>query len=136
MIYICKFLSYRGLYVYDKDLNYIRTISTNYNPFFITEYNGQMIVTDDRGYIYFYQGESLYRTVATYCSSAVKSVLFDNYNQMLVLCDYQNASIYSVNGTYTGLQVNACSDISKFFVNFDSKDRLVFICGDRVEIFY
>jgi hypothetical protein len=98
---------------------------------------GQMVVTDsNNGIIYFYQGESLFRTVSTFCSNGVISVLFDNNNQMLVLCLYSGAYIYNVNGTYSGLQVNACESSNLWFVNFDSKDRLVFICINRVELFY
>ncbi len=91
-----------GINVYNKDLIFSRTISTSYLPWFITEYNGQMVVTDnDVGKIYFYQGESSYRTVVTNCNGRITSVLFDNNNQMLVLCSYSNSSIYNVNGTYT-----------------------------------
>ncbi len=134
MIYIANL--YNCINVYDKDLNFIRTISTNYSPWFITEYNGQMIVTDTDGNIYLYQGESLFRTVSTFCTSEITSVLFDNNNQMIVSCWDSDIYIYNVDGTYTGLKVNACNGYSKYFVNFDSKDRLVVICDDRVEIFY
>jgi len=85
MIYIAKYYSTQRIFVYDKDLSYIRTINTNW-PWFITGYNGQMIVTDSRGNIYFYQSESLNRTVATSCTSEITSVLFDNNNQMIVSC--------------------------------------------------
>jgi hypothetical protein len=122
--------------VYDEDLKYIRAISTNYAPWFITGYNGKLVVTDYDGNIYFYQGESLYRIVATHCTKIVTSVLFDNNNKMIVSCYDSNIYVYNVNGTYTGLQINACYDSFSSFVNFDSKDRLVFICSDRVEIFY
>jgi hypothetical protein len=126
-----------GINVYDKDLNFIRTISTNYDAYFITGYNGQMVVTSlNYGNIYFYQGESLFRTVSTFCTWGITSVLFDNNNQMIVSCGNSNIYIYNVNGTYTGLQVTACNGNYKYFVNFDSKDRLVVICYYRVEIFY
>ena len=136
MIYIANL--YNGINVYDKDLNFNRTVSTNYYPWFITEYNGQMVVADyDVGNIYLYQGESLFRTVSTFCIRGISMVLFDNNNQMIVSCWDSNVYIYNVDGTYTGLKVNACSSSnSKYFVNFDSKDRLVFICINRVEIFY
>jgi hypothetical protein len=130
-------ISKNAISVYDKDLNYKRTISTNYRQWFITGYNGQMAVTDYiRGNIYFYQGESLFRTVSTLCTGGIIAVLFDNNNQMIVLCEYSNIYIYNVNGTYTGLQVNACNNTENNFVNFDSKDRLVFICDNSIEIFY
>jgi hypothetical protein len=136
MIYVAKYSS-NSINVYDKDLNFIRTISTNYWPLFITEYNGQMVVTDtNSGNIYLYQGESLFRTVSTFCTSGITSVLFDNNNQMIVSCLDSNIYIYNVDGTYTGLKVTACNSNLKYFVNFDSKDRLVVVCRVRVEIFY
>ncbi len=135
MIYIAKFQS-SSISVYDKDLNFIRTISTNYSPWFITEYNGQMVVTEiNSGNIYFHQSESLFRTVSTSCNF-ITSVLFDNNNQMIVSCVNSNIYIYNVDGTYTGLQVTACNGYYKYFVNFDSQDRLVVICYYRVEIYY
>jgi hypothetical protein len=133
MIYVAKYQS-SSISVYDKDLNFIRTISTNYSPWFITGYNRQMIVNNYLGYIYFYKGESLNRTVQTKCTSGINSVLFDNNNQMIVSCSDTNIYIYNVDGTDTGLQVNACNH--KNFVNFDSQDRLVVICNYRVEIYY
>jgi hypothetical protein len=88
-----------------------------------------MVVTDFNRTIYFYQGESLFRTVATHCADMITSVLFDNNNQMIVSCYDSNIYIYNVDGTYTGLQVTVCNGNSKYFVNFDSNDRLVFICS-------
>jgi hypothetical protein len=55
---------------------------------------------------------------------------------MIVACLDSNIYNYNVDGTDTGLQVTACDSNYKWFVNFDSKDRLVFICLDRVEIFF
>jgi hypothetical protein len=136
MIYIGKLPEY-GISVYNKDFIFTRTISTNYTPFFITEYKAQLVATDNNGgNIYFYQGDSLNKTITTNCNSRITAVLFDNYNQMLVLCEFSNPFIYNVNGAYTGLQVPACNNTRKIFVNFDSKDRLVFICEFRIEIFY
>jgi hypothetical protein len=87
-----------------------------------------MVVTEyGSSNIYFYQGESSYRTIATNCSSTITSVLFDNNNQMIVSCYDSNIYIYNV---------TACYNATTLFVEFDSKDRLVVICTNRVEIFY
>ncbi len=56
-----------------------------------------MVVTEIRGKIYFYQGESLFRKVSTLCSEGISSVLFDNDNQMIVLCFNSIIYIYNVN---------------------------------------
>ncbi len=122
------------MYIY---LNFNRTISTDYMPWFITEYNGKMVVTEyGRGNIYFHQNETSYRKVETNCNHIVVSVLFDNYNHMLVLCLDDYIYIYNVDGTDTGLKLNVCNSQRNYFMNFDSKDRLVVICDYRIEIFY
>jgi hypothetical protein len=126
-----------GIDVYNKDLNFSRTISTNYYPWFITEYSGQMVVTDNSfGKIYFYQGDSFNKTVTTNFNGRITSVLFDNNNQMLLLYENSNSSIYNVDGTYTGLQISFCNNTAKLFVNFDLKDRLVVLCDKQIEIYY
>jgi len=124
MIYNAIYYS-NSISVYDKDLSFNRTISKNCRPWFITGFNGQLVVTDDSygGNIYFYQGESSYRKVPTNCGNLFGSILFDNYNQMIVTCVRSKIYIYNVNGTNTGLQVNACVGTSRLFINFDSKDR-------------
>jgi hypothetical protein len=55
---------------------------------------------------------------------------------MIVACLDSNIYIYNVDGTDTGLQVTACDSNYKWFVNFDSKDRLVVICDKWIEIYY
>jgi hypothetical protein len=72
-----------------------------------------MVVTDNLlGNIYSYHGESSYSTVTTQCNSRTTSVLFDNKNQMIVLCMNSNTYVYYVNGTNTGSQINAYSSIN------------------------
>ena len=125
--------------IFDKDLNFNRSLTTNYNPWFITGYKGQMVVTDNtNGNVYFYQNDSIIRTFSTLCNGRISSVLFDNYNQMLVLCNSQPSMyIYHVNGSYTGLSMSTCSTGGRrWFLNFDSKGRLVIICEFKIEIFY
>jgi hypothetical protein len=122
--------------LFDIDLNLKSTLNTDYSPFFITEYNSQMVVSDqNNGNIYFYQNNVIILTVSTQCRR-VATVLFDNYNQMLVLCqDNERMYVYHVNGSYSGLSMLTKLKI-RWFMNFDSKDRLVITCNDQIEIFY
>ncbi len=106
-------------------MNLNNTLNTAYIPFFITGYKDKMIVTDDNRNIYFYQNDSIIQTVQTKCTgSRIYSVLFDNYNHMLILC-YTQSYMYinHVNGSYTGLSLSTCN--SPTFINFDLNDRLV-----------
>jgi hypothetical protein len=124
--------------LFDKDLNLKSTLNTNYSPFFITKYNNQMVVSDqNNGNIYFYQNNAIIQTVSSQCNR-VSTVLFDNYNNMLALChDSSIMYVYHVKGSYSGLSMSICRNISNsWFVNFDLKDRLVIICNNQIEIFY
>ena len=122
--------------VYDKDLIYNYTLPVPYTAWFITGYNGQMVVTDySNGKIYFYQGNSLNKPISTQCSGFITTVLFDDYNQMLVLCNSPSkVFIYNLNGQDMGITLPTCS--SPYSMNFDSKNRLVILCATEIDIYY
>ncbi len=132
-----------NIIVYNKDLSYNRTISTSYIPWLISSYNDQLVIAENNignttGNINFYQGESSYRTVATKCLRRVGTVLFDNNNQLIVFCWDKNIYLYNVNGTYIGMLGTACTNtnVGVLHAYFDSKDRIVVLCPDRVELYY
>ena len=126
--------------VFDQDLNFKSSITTNYGPYLhISGYNGMMVVTDiNNPNVYFYQNNSIIQNVTTQCTSRVNSILFDNYNHMLVLCQSPSYMyVHHLNGSYTGLSMSTCNSSSNsWFVNFDSKDRLVITCQNQTEIYY
>jgi hypothetical protein len=69
----------------DENLTTIRMLTTVYQPWFITGYNGQMVFGDnDNGTVYFYQNYLIVQTISTHCTGRVSSILFDSYNHMLV----------------------------------------------------
>ena len=105
----------------------------------MTGYNGMMIVADlNNQNVYFYQNNSIIQTVTTQCSGRVNSILFDNYNHMLVLCDTSRFMyVHHLNGSYAGLSISTCIRSSnRWFLNFDSKDCLVITCDSQIEIYY
>jgi hypothetical protein len=104
-------------------------------PWFITGYNGQIVAGDNRnGKVYFFQGNAV-TTIPTLCNARVSSVLFDNYNQMLVLWETNNyLYIYYQKGTYTGTGYQTCTQ--PIFMNFDYQNRLVIICATKIVIYY
>ncbi len=137
LIYVAK-SDAKSVNVFDKDLNLKYTLSTSYFQLFIAEYNDQMVGSDiSNGNLYFYQNNSIVKTVSTLCNR-INSILFDNYNHILVLCDSQSTMyIYHVNGSYSGLSMSTCNlDSTRLYMNFDSKDRLVITCLSRIEIYY
>ena len=123
---------------FNQSLGLIDNFYLSYSPWFVTEYNGMMIITENSvtsGNIYFYQGHVLIKNITELCGNRVSSILFDNFSHMIVLCKL-NLYIYHTNGTYTGIKIeNVCAKES-FYINFDSKNRLVVVCSDGINIYY
>jgi hypothetical protein len=120
----------------DENLTTIRMLTTVYQPWFITGYNGQMVVGDnDNGTVYFYQNDLIVQTISTQCTGRVSSILFDSYNHMLVLCESNNyLFIYDLFGTFTGISFSTCFKPAS--MNFDLKGRLVITCMNQIDIYY
>ncbi len=139
--------------IYDQSLNHISQFRSN-SPFFMAENNGNIYRYEIRFNILFnlfyflikscdysgsnidvYQNQALIQTITTQCTSRPTSILFDNNGLMLVLCE-SPAFIYlhDINGFYTGLSLPTCS--KAFYMEFDSKDRLVVTCYLSIEIYY
>ena len=124
MIYVAQY-DQNKISIFDMNLNLNSSVTTNSNPWFITSSEGQMVVGDNsNGKIYLYQGNLIINTVSTQCTNRVSSILFDNYNHILVLCETNsNLYIYHVNGSFTGLSMSTCTQ--PLFMNFDSNNRFV-----------
>ena len=129
------------IYTFDQNLKIISYSNFSFSPWFITGYNGQIVVGDySNGKVYFYQGNSITRTIQTQCSGRISSILFDDNGNMLVLCevndiDYVNLIyIYNSNGAFTEISKSTC--IQPIFINFDSKNRLVITCRYQIDIYY
>ena len=135
LIYVASHSS-RKIHIFDTTLNLINSSSTANSPWFITAYNGQIVAGDnDNGKVYFYQNFIITKTISTQCTARVSSILFDTYNQMLVLCESNNyLYIYDLFGTFTGISISTCFKPAS--MNFDSKGRLVITCMNQIDIYY
>jgi hypothetical protein len=122
--------------VYDRDLNLKSNITTSQMPWFLIGFNDKLVVSDDMdGKVYFYQNYSMIQSISTQSTTRVSSVLFDDYNHMLVLCEATSrAFVYHLNGSFTGINFYTC--LKPTFLNFDSKHRLVITCGHQIDIYY
>jgi hypothetical protein len=122
--------------VYDRDLNLKSNITTSQRPWFLTGYNDKLVVGDELdGKVYFYQNNSMIQSISTQCTARVSSVLFNEFNHMLVLCETSSrAFIYYLNGSFTGISFYTCNQPT--FFNFDSKNRLVITCQNHIDIYY
>jgi hypothetical protein len=150
-IYVADFNNWK-INIYDQSLNYISQFSSN-SPFFMAENNGKIYRYENRFnifLIYFifliiscdysgsninvYQNQALIQKITTQCTSRTTSILFDNNGFMLVLCESPAfIYLYDTNGIYTGLSLATCS--KAFYMQFDSKDRLVVTCYLSIEIY-
>jgi hypothetical protein len=122
--------------IFDQDLNLISNISTSQRPWFLTGYNDKLVVGDDiDGKVYFYQNNSMIQSISTQCTARVSSVLFDDYNHMLVLCETTSrVFIYHLNGSFIGTLFLTCNQPT--FLNFDTKNRLIITCKNQIDIYY
>ncbi len=121
---------------FDENLNPKGLFRTDHFSWSITGYDGQIVAGDNgNGKVYFYQNFKITKTISTQCTGRVSSILFDTYNQMLVLCESNNyLYIYDLNGIYTGISISSCDKPAS--INFDSKDRLVITCRNQIDIYY
>jgi hypothetical protein len=135
MIYVVS-QTLQNILVLDENLNLNSNLTTVYQPWLITMYNGEMVVGDNNnGNVYFYQNYLLVQNISTQCTGRVSSILFDTYNHMLVLCESNNyLYIHHLNGTFTGISNSTCNKPT--FMNFDSKDRLIAVCRTEIYIYY
>jgi hypothetical protein len=135
LIYVANYSS-NIIEIFGQDLNLNSTITTYQSPWFLTGYNDKLVVGDNvDGKVYFYQNHSMIQSISTKCTTRVSSVLFDNYNHMLVLCETTSrAFIYHLNGSFTGINFYTCQQPT--FLNFDSKYRLVMTCKNQIDIYY
>ncbi len=121
---------------FDENLYPKGLFRTDHFSWSITGYDGQIVIGDNvNGNVYFYQNFKIIKTISTRCTGHVSSILFDTYNQMLVLCESNNyLYIYDLNGIYTGISISTCDKPAS--INFDLKNRLVITCRNQIDIYY
>ena len=134
MIFMANCLNHK-IDKFNQSLSLVDSISIPFMPWIITSYNGMMVISDDStsGIIFFYKDGISTQTITTICGNRVNSILFDNYDHMIVLCG-SYVYIYHTNGTYTGIGMNVFNE--SIYMNFDSKDRLIILGWYDIKIFY
>ena len=138
MLYAASTGYYR-IDIFDKNLSYSNNISTSFHPWFVAQYNDMIAVSEygSTGNIYFFKNNNLTSNIYTSCYNPINSMLFDSYDNVLVLCTNPSyLYVHHTNGTFTGTAFPVCSGSYPAFINFDSKDRLVVVCRYSIEIYY
>ena len=114
MINAANTFNYR-IDIFNKNLSIMDSISTTFQPYFIAQYNDMMAVSknSNTGNFNFLKNNISTSNKPTSCrSDRISSMLFDNYDHMIVLC--YNPSyiyVYHTNGTFTGTSFRVCSII-------------------------
>ncbi len=123
--------NYHRIDVFDHSLTFITSISTNtYIPIDIDVYNDLMFVSTSSNTILVYQNETYLSQITTFCSS-IKASIIDQTGNMAMLCSSGIIYIYSINGSYLG--VNWTSIVPDLVdLSFDSKGNLALVALNGV----
>ncbi len=123
--------NYQRIDVFDHSLTYTKSISTNtFYPIDIDVYNDLMFVSTSSNTILVYQNETYLSKITTFCSS-IKASIIDQTANMAVLCSSYVIYIYSINGSYLG--VNWTSIVPDLVdLSFDSKGNLALVALNGV----
>jgi hypothetical protein len=119
--------SYPRIDIFNSSLRFIKSISTvPYIPTDIDVYDNLLFVATNTSLIFVYEnGINIWNITTNFCSSII-SQLFDDNGNIAVLCISNVIYVYSVNGSYLGM--NWTSPVPELVdILFDSKDNLVLV---------
>ncbi len=121
--------------IFNRDLTLVGNISTpGYGPQSIAGYDNKMYVGTMESTILVIENGVIIRSFTTVCSF-ITSILIDVYGNMLVLSSINTfVYLYHTNGTYLGKTMSTSS--SPWFINFDSKERLIITSQYDIKIYY
>ena len=126
--------------IFNQSLSLVGSLKTTFVPWFITEYNGMLAISENSatGNINFFQNNVLVKTIVTLCNCRVISMLFDDFDHMIVLCnEIGKLLVYNTDGTFTGINKRVCyGNGQATYISFDSKGRIIITCNDHISIFY
>jgi hypothetical protein len=123
-----------SIFIFNRSLELIDKIDIGFQPFALAEYGDKIFVGTLNGKILQIQNKIVISTYTTICNY-ITSLLIDNDGYMIIACNSPNAAyIYHINGTYTGNKITTSG--SPFFVNFDTKERLIITSGTQIDIFF
>jgi hypothetical protein len=123
-----------SLWIFNRSLALIETIYIGYQPFALAEYGDKLFVGTVNYTILVIQNKIVIKTFSTICNSTT-SLLIDNDGYMMITCSSPSVDfIYQTNETYTGKNITTY-DVP-FFINFDTKGRLIISAATQIDIYY
>ena len=132
-LYVCTIGSgYNRVDVFNHELILAKSISTSpYSPVDIEVYNSTLYIVTTYT-VLVYQNEIIIKNFSTLCASIISTIV-DNYGNHAILCSSNIIYLYSVNGTYLGLNFNALAP-SVIYMSFDSHGDLVLVSSNAIFI--
>jgi hypothetical protein len=63
--------------------------------------------------------------------------MIDNDGYIIIVCNSSNAAyIYHTNGTNTGKNIGTTTSVVPFYINFDTRGRLIISSANQIDIYY
>jgi hypothetical protein len=111
--------------LFDRNLNFISSISLTNQPWGLTEKNGKLYVGLLGGNITVIENNIVVKTFPTLCTASVVAIIIDTNEFMGVLCNSSPAMfyLYSTNGSYTGKSITTA--LAPRYVNYDLDGKLI-----------
>ena len=123
-----------SIFIFNRSIALIEKIGIGYKPFALAEYGNKLFVGTKNGTILVIYNKTVINTYISICSS-INSLLIDNDGYIIIACNSPNAAyIYHINGTYTGNKIT--TSVAPYFVNFDTKGRLIISSNTQIDIYY
>jgi hypothetical protein len=133
LIYVAGQIS-NSIFIFNRNVSLIEKVDIGYKPFALAEYGNKLFVGPKNGIILVIYNKTVINTYITTCNF-ITSLLIDNDGYIIIACNSPNAAfIYHTNGTNTGKELKTY-DIP-FYINFDTKGRLIIISATQIDIYY
>jgi hypothetical protein len=121
--------------IFNRYLTLIGNINIpGYRPYSIAEYDNKMFVGTMEGSILVIENGVIIRNLTTVCGF-IPSIMIDTYGNLLILSHSKSSVyLYHKNGSNFGTVISTSS--SPWFINFDSKGRLIITSEKDIKIYY
>jgi hypothetical protein len=135
LIYVAE-QNFCSISIFNRSLELIEKIDIGYKPFALAEYGNKLFVGTRNGTVLVIYNKTVINTYITNCNF-ITSLLIDNDGYIIIACNSPNAAyIYHTNGTNTGKNIGTTTSVVPFYINFDTKGRLIISSSSQIDIYY
>jgi hypothetical protein len=125
----------KSINIFNRNLTLLGNINTpGYTPYAFAEYNNEIFAGTKESIVLVFKNNVMIRSFNTVCG-LISSIFIDSYGFILLLgFNSGYVYLYHTNGTYIIQGIS--TSISPFFMNFDSKGRLIITSNNDIKIYY